>query len=68
MPGDRFLLQGIYKIFFTELVTSNVLNLLDITGNYNRHIRAPRSVTQEDMDMNMEGSDVQLAERYTVRL
>lgn len=67
MPGDRFLLQGVYKIFFTELVTSNVLHLLDISGNFNRHIKAPRAVTQEDMNKCMEGSEIHLAERYTVR-
>lgn len=66
MPGDKYLLQAVWKIFFTEFVTSNVIHLLDFTGNFNRHIKAPRSVTQEDMNMTMQGSEVQLAERYTV--
>lgn len=65
MYGDDDLLAGLYAIFFSEIVTITVIQLLDIGGNINRHIFAPRAKTQEDINQCMSGSVVELAERYT---
>ena len=67
MPGNRFLLQGIFKVFLTELLIPNIIHLLDISGNIKRHIKVPRASTQEDAEKNMGGGEINLAERYTVR-
>jgi hypothetical protein len=68
MGGDDHLLAGVYAIFFSEIVTITVIQLLDIGGNINRHIFAPRAKTQEDINQCMSGSVVELAERYTVSM
>lgn len=65
MEGEDHLLAGVYAIFFSEIVTITALQLLDIGGNINRHIFAPRAKTQEDINQCMSGSVVELAERYT---
>mmetsp|Transcript_7835 Transcript_7835/g.11793 ORF Transcript_7835/g.11793 Transcript_7835/m.11793 type:complete len:1121 (+) Transcript_7835:93-3455(+) len=59
------LLAGVYNIFFAEIVTVNVLQLLDIGENFKRHILAPRAKTQDAMNLNMRGTETFLAERYT---
>jgi hypothetical protein len=63
--GDGSLLEGVYAIFISEIVTVNLLQLLDISGNINRHILAPRQNNQRDMSLCMRGTEVELAERYT---
>ena len=67
MPGDDKLLNGVYKIFFAELITANVMQILDLSENAKRHLFAPRSKCQESMNLLMRGSVVHLSERYTVR-
>lgn len=59
------LLAGVYNIFFAEIVTVNILQLLDIGENFKRHILAPRAKTQDAMNLNMRGTETFLAERYT---
>lgn len=59
------LLAGVYNVFFAEIVTSTILQLLDIGENVKRHIIAPRAKSQEAMNLNMRGSEIFLAERYT---
>jgi len=64
--GDKdALLSGVYSIFFAEIVTGNVLQLLDIGENFKRHVLAPRAKSQEAMNLNMRGTAIFLAERYT---
>lgn len=63
--GSNGLLEGIYSIFISEIVTINLLQLLDIGGNISRHILAPRQNNQRDMTLCMRGTEVELAERYT---
>mmetsp|Transcript_24108 Transcript_24108/g.35726 ORF Transcript_24108/g.35726 Transcript_24108/m.35726 type:complete len:1034 (-) Transcript_24108:246-3347(-) len=62
--GDG-LIYSIYLIFFTEIVTTNAIQLIDIPGLLQRHFLAPRAVTQDAMNRNMLGSTISLAERYT---
>ena len=64
--GENGVLSGIYAIFFAEIVTSTIIQLLDISGNFKRHYFAPRQKTQEDMNQCMSGAGIELAERYTV--
>ena len=66
MNGKDYLLTGVYAIFFSEIVTVNLMQLIDFGGNFRRHVLAPRSHTQEDLNQCMSGSVVELAERYTV--
>ena len=66
MNGEDHLLTGVYAIFFSEIVTVNLMQLIDFGGNFRRHVLAPRAQTQEDLNQCMSGSVVELAERYTV--
>jgi hypothetical protein len=61
LPG---LLPSVYSLFFSQLVITPVVQLLDIGGNISRHIFAPRAKTQYEMNMCMMGTEVNLAERY----
>jgi hypothetical protein len=65
MDGPSNLLGSVYTIFFAEIVTSNVLQLLDISENFKRHFLAPRAKTQEKMNLHMRGAEIFIAERYT---
>lgn len=59
------LIPQIEALFFAEIVTSTVIQLLDPAGHFERHILAPRAPTQDAMNLKMQGSLIELAERYT---
>lgn len=59
------LISQIYALFFAEIVTTNVIQVLDPFGHLQRHFLAPRAHTQDAMNINMQGQEVELAERYT---
>eukprot|EP00934_Nitzschia_sp_Nitz4_P005694 Nitzschia sp. Nitz4//scaffold351_size16537//12557//15992//NITZ4_008854-RA/size16537-augustus-gene-0.2-mRNA-1//1//CDS//3329548890//5684//frame0 len=61
LPG---LISGIHALFVAQLGITPALQLVDIAGNLNRHIFAPRAKTQGDMNRQFTGSVVFLAERY----
>mmetsp|Transcript_9293 Transcript_9293/g.15873 ORF Transcript_9293/g.15873 Transcript_9293/m.15873 type:complete len:1352 (-) Transcript_9293:1785-5840(-) len=63
--GPDHLLQSIWLIFFTDLVTSNVLQISDPVGNFKRHFLAPRAKSQERMNLLMSGTEYTIAERFT---
>eukprot|EP00571_Detonula_confervacea_P000752 CAMPEP_0172323196 /NCGR_PEP_ID=MMETSP1058-20130122/48111_1 /TAXON_ID=83371 /ORGANISM="Detonula confervacea, Strain CCMP 353" /LENGTH=1558 /DNA_ID=CAMNT_0013039143 /DNA_START=34 /DNA_END=4710 /DNA_ORIENTATION=- len=63
--GSEHLLQSIYVIFFADLVTTNVLQLVDPASNFKRHFLAPRAGSQERMNLLMGGTEYTIAERYT---
>lgn len=65
MSGKDGLLNGVYAIFFAEIVTTNAIQLLDPMGHVNRHFLAPRAKNQEGMNLLMGGALYELAERYT---
>mmetsp|Transcript_36061 Transcript_36061/g.78980 ORF Transcript_36061/g.78980 Transcript_36061/m.78980 type:complete len:445 (-) Transcript_36061:1655-2989(-) len=65
MAGKDHLLNGVYAIFFAEIVTTNAVQLLDPMGHINRHFLAPRAKTQEGMNLKFSGALYELAERYT---
>ena len=60
------LIQTVYPIFQGELITSNLLHLLDMSGHFQRHFLAPRAKTQGSMNLRMKGAYFSLAERFTV--
>ena len=63
--GPEHLIQSVYVIFLADLVTSNVLQLADVSGNFQRHFLAPRAGSQERMNLLMSGAEYSIAERYT---
>ena len=61
LPGG--LISQIAAIFFAEIVTTNVIQLTDVWGHFQRHILAPREKTQDAMNRRFQGLQVELAER-----
>jgi hypothetical protein len=59
------LIDQIYAQFFAEIVTTTVIQLVDVYGHFQRHFLAPRAATQDSMNVLMQGTEVELAERYT---
>jgi hypothetical protein len=57
------LIPQVYAIFYAEIITANVMQLLDLFGNAKRHILAPRAMNQNAMNLYFEGEVVELAER-----
>ena len=57
------LIPQIYAIFFAEIVTTNVIQMTDVYGHFQRHILAPRASTQDSMNICFNGLEVELAER-----
>ena len=52
-------------LFYSEITMGMLLQGSDYMGLIKRHILAPRAKTQEDMNFNMSGGGVEIAERYT---
>ena len=65
--GDRSgdLIGSIFAIFYYDLILSNVVQLLDPLGNFQRHFLAPRATSQDRMNVLMCGTEYFIAERYT---
>lgn len=59
------IIPSIYAQFFAEIITSNAIQLLDPVGHLQRHFLAPRAKSQDAMNLNMQGQQFELAERYT---
>lgn len=59
------LISQVYTLFFTEIFTLNVIQLVDPVGHFYRHFLAPHAKTQDEMNIWMKGLEVELAERYT---
>lgn len=51
--------------FMAEITTTAAVQLADPVGHLQRHFLAPRAKTQDAMNLNMQGSRFELAERYT---
>ena len=63
--GNDNILDGVCEIFLAEIVTTNLIKLVDPGGIYKRHYKAPRAKSQEEMNSFMRGEEWNLAERYT---
>jgi len=61
LPGG--LISQIAAIFFAEIITTNVIQLVDVWGHFQRHVMAPRAKTQDAMNRCFQGLQVELAER-----
>lgn len=62
---DGSLINKVRALFFAEIVTTTVIQLVDPVGHIQRHFLAPRATTQDAMNINMQGQPFELAERYT---
>jgi len=62
LPG---LIPAVYSLFYSQMVITPLVQLVDIGGNIKRHFLAPRAKTQHQMNMCMIGTQVHLAERYS---
>jgi hypothetical protein len=63
--GARDVLPQINAILWAELWITPLLRLLDLYGNFKKHILAPRARNQELMNLNFQGTRYNLGERYT---
>jgi hypothetical protein len=63
--GVRDVLPSINAILWSELWITPALRLLDLFGNFKKHILAPRARTQELMNSSFQGTKYNLGERYT---
>jgi hypothetical protein len=63
--GSRDVLPQINAILWAELWISPMLRLLDLFGNFKKHIMAPRARNQELMNLSFQGTKYNLGERYT---
>ena len=66
---DRFQDEGPFEqiqgILIADAVSTPFLRLLDLPGLYRRYIKAPKAITQEEMNILWSPQDWSLAERYT---
>ena len=60
-------LPSMYYILISELLVTPFLRWADLSGNFQRHILAPRAMTQQEMNLNFLGTRYRLGERFTVR-
>ncbi len=54
-----------YAIFVTEMLKSPFIQILDVPGNFKKHVLAPRSPTLKKISKYFRGTPYELAERYT---
>lgn len=59
------LINQVYNLFVAEIITSNAILFLDPLEHIKRHLLAPRAMTQDAMNLKMQGAVFELAERYT---
>jgi hypothetical protein len=57
------LIPQVYAIFYAEILTANLIQLLDPVGHIKRHILAPRAMNQDAMNLFFQGEEIELAER-----
>jgi len=58
-------LPQVNALLWSELWLVPLLRLSDLFGNFKKHVLAPRSRTQEEMNLNFQGTKYNLGERYT---
>lgn len=65
LSAEDGLITQIEAQFFAEVTTTSFLQLVDPFGHVQRHFLAPRASTQDAMNLLMQGTKFELAERYT---
>jgi len=63
--GSEHLINAVQKIFVSEILTMNGIQLLDIGGFVQRHILGRKARSQTKMNKLFQGTSYELAERYT---
>jgi len=61
------IIYSVYAIYIFEIVRGPAMQFLDIYGQMERHIFAPRAPDQRRMNLLFQGVIWNLSERYTVR-
>lgn len=61
------LIPAVHAVLKAEIVTAPLINMLDIAGNFKRHILAPWAENQAAMNSYFQGTPQSLGEKYTVR-
>lgn len=56
--GNKDVLPAINAILWSELIITPTLRLLDIWGNFQKHLMAPRARNQELMNLSFQGTRV----------
>jgi hypothetical protein len=59
--------RSLYAIYVFELIRAPLTQLLDPTGNVQRHVLGPRATNFKRMTLLFQGTVYELSERYTVR-
>ncbi|CAB9508020.1 protease [Seminavis robusta] len=62
---QQSLIYKVYPVIVAELFVNPVVDLMDVDGNFRKHVLAPRARDQEEMNACFRGSRFWLAERYT---
>lgn len=60
------LIHTVYAIFITEMITSPVIGMSDVVGNFKKHFLGPRAPDQKRMNLDFRGAFYEMSERYTV--
>ena len=63
--GEASLPRTVYMIIYAEMFTIPVIKLMDIMGNVQKHIFAPRAADQEEMNTCFGGGKFEIAECYS---
>ena len=58
------MIYKVYCLFWSEIVTTTLFQLADVSGHIERHVLAPRAKTQDAMNLMFQGTAWSLAERY----
>ena len=53
----------VYYLFWSEIVTTTLIQLADVPGHIKRHMLAPHAETQDAMNLMFKGTLWSLAER-----
>jgi len=63
--GKEGIIPQVCALFISDMTLTNLVQLLDPVGHLKRHFLAPRAKTQDAMNILFQGTEYELAERYT---
>eukprot|EP00536_Pseudo-nitzschia_multiseries_P002604 jgi/Psemu1/294887/fgenesh1_pm.35_\ len=64
-PGGEGIIAQVYALFISDMTITNLVQVFDPAGHFQRHFLAPRAKTQDSMNILFQGTPYELAERYT---
>ena len=65
LEDEGGLIRQVQAQFTAEITVAGAIQLFDPLGHLQRHFFAPRAKTQDRMNLCMQGTPFELAERYT---